>query len=180
LQEKITEEQAIHCHSFISFGSNPNIKILKTWQDKQNFKSVFEVAMKLRADEYEQLSSAMARSAGRSIVVPGFGDSTPMSDVTVQAAAVMVGLETLIIIARAMMAWLDNKEGAKSMPADVVAALGSNSSNNLVVGEVVDLNNAGWHLQLQILLTPHLTEEIWFAISVRKHGTLLGNVPTKM
>jgi hypothetical protein len=71
LQEKITEEQAIH--RFMVGSMNPNIKMLKTWLDKQNFKSVFEVAMKLRADEYEQLSSAKARSVGRSMDVQGFG-----------------------------------------------------------------------------------------------------------
>jgi hypothetical protein len=49
---------------------------------------------------------------------------------------------------------VDNKEGANSMPTD-----GSNSSNSLAVGEVVDLNNAGWKLQLLVLLTLHLTEK---------------------
>jgi hypothetical protein len=76
------------------------------------------------------------------------GDSTPMTEVTMQAAAAMVGLEThIIIIARAMMAWVDSKEGA-------------NNRNMLAVGEVVDLNNAGWKLQLLVLLTLHLIEKV--------------------
>jgi hypothetical protein len=86
-----------------------------------------------------------------------------------------VGVETLIIImARAMMAWVDRKEGGSSMPADVAAMLGTDSNNNLAVGKVVDLNNARQQLQLLILLILHLAEEVWLEISVGDRALCLG------